>query len=264
MNIKRLNSPVTSSYTANAGVIRTQQPSHFLTVDEKTQRLIKAPAIYFWTVTPPRYKWLWVTEAVISLICTTVSLIIVLSQIMEAKEVHWYGAGVFFFGGNALALYFRYAVHKPSTYHYELTHYGVRMTIKCNVNEAFYSAIRISGWIGCVVCIAAFLVIGPLAFAGAAAGALMAPKFTKVRKVTRHDAFLIDSNINFKYLRRDWNISTNPRCDDGSDFNAYLAHRSRYEFYIQPRKLYQLITYIKLATNVVEFREVYTLDDLRE
>ncbi|WP_338166897.1 hypothetical protein [Vibrio sp. 10N] len=137
------------------------------------------------------------------------------------------------------------------------------MAIRCNVNEAFYSAIRISGWIGCVVCIVAFLVIGPLAFAGAAAGALMAPKFTQVRKVTRHDAFLIDNNINFKYLRRDWSISTHPYSPEGLDWHTYIEHRSRHEFYIQPRKLYQLITHLKMATNVVESREVYTQEDLR-
>jgi hypothetical protein len=141
---------------------------------------------------------------------------------------------------------------KPQIYRFELTKHGVRVGVTDNAHEIFYSATRKAAWVGCVACVIAFFAIGPLAFAGGAAFALMAPKFTQFRRRTIRRDFFLHSSISLRYHRKAWRLSITPHYPTETRHSVYYNHASPVEFYIEPRKLYLLVTALKSVTSVRE------------
>ncbi|WP_338166901.1 hypothetical protein [Vibrio sp. 10N] len=145
---------------------------------------------------------------------------------------------------------------KPQIYRFELTKLGVRIGITDNAHEIFYSATRKAAWVGCVACVIAFFAIGPLAFAGGAAFALMAPKFTQFRRRTIRKDFFLHRTVSLRYHREAWRLSIRPHYPTETRYSVYYNHASPVEFYIEPRKLYLLVTALKSVTSVREVVDV--------
>ena len=68
----------------------------------------------------------------------------------------------------------RFLFYPDSHYHYKLTKLGIYYTKEQIIPEIAYTLIRGFAWRGIAVCLIALFVIGPLAFVGAGAFALMA------------------------------------------------------------------------------------------
>ncbi|MCM0151603.1 hypothetical protein KCN56_23895, partial [Photobacterium galatheae] len=74
------------------------------------------------------------------------------------------------------ASYFLYQSTKRQ--HVKLTEHGIIVSTVEVVPEVFYAATRNAAYVGIVLCLLAVGLVGPLAFVGAGAGALMAFKMT--------------------------------------------------------------------------------------
>ncbi|MGF1772569.1 hypothetical protein L4C42_09685 [Vibrio wakamikoensis] len=153
-----------------------------------------------------------------------------------------------------------FTMFKPQTYDFELTKYGVRVSTTDNAHEIFYSATRKAAWIACII---AFFAIGPLAFAGGAAFALMAPKFTQFKRQTVYSSFHFHEVVSFKYHRKSWYMSIHPHFPTETRQSVYYDHMSPYYFFIEPNKLYLFISALKTVASIEEAKEVENLDELR-
>ncbi len=156
-----------------------------------------------------------------------------------------------------------FTMFQPCTYRFELTEYGIRIAKTDNAPEFFYSATRKAAWIGCIACVIAFFAIGPLAFAGGAAFALMAPKFTQFKRQTVYSSFHFHEVVSFKYHRKSWYMSIHPHFPTETRQSVYYDHMSPYYFFIEPNKLYLFISALKTVASIKEAKEVENLDELR-
>jgi hypothetical protein len=228
-------------------------------IDNRFRKLKTAKAIYRWKVTPPRLTVAVLFEAILLLIFFILSLVTAFS----GDELRLIPASILFVWGISMTLLIRYTENRPSTYEFELTEFGIRFSIHDNSPDFIYKSTRYAAWFGCFLCIIAFLTIGPLAFVGGAAFALMAPKFTQFKKSVHRQSFLVHRYIDFRYYRKQWRVSTQPNYPMEQDWNMISAHRSLQDLYIEPRKLYQLITYLKFNSNLITSAESYSFEEVR-
>ena len=92
----------------------------------------------------------------------------------------------------------RYLFFPDSHYHYKLTKLGIHYTKEDLIPEIAYTIVQGFAWVGIVVCVIALFVIGPLAFVGAGAFALMAFGMTNFQsQISKHRILFYDSNILF-------------------------------------------------------------------
>lgn len=228
-------------------------------IDSKLIELEEVKPIFCWTVTPPKLIAAVVFEAVLLLTFFILSFVIAFS----GDELRLIPAFIFFVFGVLLTLLIRYAGNQPSTYEFELTKLGIRTSIHENAPDFIYKSTRYAAWFGCFLCIIAFLTIGPLAFVGGAAFALIAPKFTQFKKSVHRQSFLVHRYIDFRYYRKQWRVSTQPNYPMEQDWNTISAHRSLQDLYIEPRKLYQLVTYLKFNSTLITSEESYSFEEVR-
>ncbi|MGR5499429.1 hypothetical protein ACQKP3_01775 [Vibrio sp. DNB22_10_4] len=223
----------------------------------KHKTLDEAKSIFNWTVTPRR-----VTSDYIFIgffVCLSISTGLYL-YINDASI----GFALFSTTIWLLICLFVYSTMlKPQTYDFELTRHGIRIGTTDNAHEMFYTATRKAAWVGCGVCILAFLVVGPLAFAGGAAFALMAPKFTQFKRQTVYSSFHFHEVVSFKYHRKSWYMSIHPHFPTETRQSVYYDHMSPYYFFIEPNKLYLFISALKTVASIEEAKEVENLDELR-
>ncbi|QMV12836.1 hypothetical protein [Vibrio spartinae] len=77
-----------------------------------------------------------------------------------------------------VALYARFLWFADYYYHYHLTEKGIYYTQQQVISEAAYTVVRATAWVGIAICVLAAALIGPLAFVGAGAFALMSFSMT--------------------------------------------------------------------------------------
>ncbi len=101
-------------------------------------------------------------------------------------------SGIIMFG------YFKFLLGAKSCYHYKLTKLGIHYTQEQQIPEVAYTLVRGFAWVGIAVCLIALFVIGPLAFVGAGAFALMAIGMTNFKsKIDQNIILFSDANILF-------------------------------------------------------------------
>ncbi|AQS36221.1 hypothetical protein Sps_01032 [Shewanella psychrophila] len=111
----------------------------------------------------------------------------------------------------------RYLFIPDSHYHYKLTKLGIHYTQEDLIPEMAYTLARGFARVGIVVCLIALFVIGPLAFVGAGAFALMAFGMTNFKsKIDQNIILFSDANILFS-LNNDVLINIEPM--DEIEFN---------------------------------------------
>ncbi|WP_076589133.1 hypothetical protein [Vibrio ostreicida] len=99
-----------------------------------------------------------------------------------ASGSEWEGMAIVITFDVLIGIYFFYTMNPKVEQVVTLTEKGIIVSELEMVPEFFYAALRYSGYFTIGVSLVALLVIGPLAFAGAGAGALMAFKMTGVVK----------------------------------------------------------------------------------
>ncbi len=92
-------------------------------------------------------------------------------------------AGVIFGSVLVAVTWFLFCPDKDT--HYKLTPLGIIYTEKDTIPDVAYTIMRGFAWVSVVVCLAAVVIVGPLAFVGAGGMALLAFKFTGFKAVTK-------------------------------------------------------------------------------
>ncbi|USD67116.1 hypothetical protein [Vibrio sp. SCSIO 43136] len=214
--------------------------------------------LYSWSVTPKRELYGKLITGALALIAISVFL----WGLSAPEEDRYFLATMNLTMLGFGTIYFHNTVFKPMTYEYELSNKGIRFKEICNVSEGYYKVLRGSGAVGILVCIVAFLVIGPLAFVGAGAYALYAPKMATVQRIVNHECFVLPNRCRLKYYRKHMKLVTDPTDDFPLNGRPGYWYSALDNTYIEPRKLYQLITHLRILGILVDVKEVHSNKEL--
>lgn len=89
--------------------------------------------------------------------------------------------------------YSRYLINANKIYHYHITAKGIYYTLQDDIPEIAFTIMRGVGWFGCIVCVLAAGLLGPAAFIGAGASALLAWKIKDMRPERKERVCLFSS-----------------------------------------------------------------------
>ncbi|ELV8636053.1 hypothetical protein QNE29_004443, partial [Vibrio vulnificus] len=109
-----------------------------------------------------------------------------------------------------MALYFRFTLHQPRLFYYELTKVGVRYTVKENVHEFFYKFSSAGGVVIIAVSMLAMIFVGPAALAGVGAGLLHAKIMSNHRKLKEYKTYILPNSFHIRYHRARQEVAINP------------------------------------------------------
>ncbi|MCS3458913.1 hypothetical protein [Aeromonas sp. BIGb0445] len=112
------------------------------------------------------------------------------SQGMALSSAHL-GLLIFTFFGMAIS---RYLFTPNQLYHYHITAKGIFYTQQDNIPDIAFTIARGLGWFGCGVCVLAAGMLGPAAFIGAGASALLAWKIKDMQPVEKKNVCLFVKN----------------------------------------------------------------------
>ncbi|QMV12839.1 hypothetical protein Vspart_00031 [Vibrio spartinae] len=121
-------------------------------------------------------------------------------------------------------------------YHYHLTEKGIYYTCQQVISENAYTVVRITAWVGIAVCVLAAALIGPLAFVGAGAFALMSFSMTNFSAETISIGIRFDGCYRIVHLK------------DQEVIRLYNDTRKRYStggIFCSPDEKFHLIQLLK-------------------
>ncbi|ELI0349114.1 hypothetical protein Q8346_002042 [Vibrio vulnificus] len=155
-----------------------------------------------------------------------------------------------------MALYFRFTLHQPRSFYYELTKVGVRYTVEENVHEFFYKFSRAGGGVIIVVIMLVMIFVGPTALAGVGAGLLHAKLMSNHRKLKEYKTYILPNSFHIRYHRSRHEVAFNPKCEKEMMSMGIYDFLTIGEIYISPNKLHQLLFYVKKDFDVIDVKEV--------
>ncbi|USD67122.1 hypothetical protein [Vibrio sp. SCSIO 43136] len=224
----------------------------------KEKELEGCTVIFKWSATPTRELYSLIMTGALVLI----SISIFFWGLIALEEDEYYLATLNLVIWSFITSYFHNTVFKPMTYEYELSNKGVRFKEICNVSEGYYKVLRGGGAVGILVCIIAFFVIGPLAFVGAGAYALYAPKMATVQRIVNHKCFVLPNRCILRYYRKRMKVAIFPTDDFPLNGRDWFWYSSLDDTYIEPKQFYQLITHLRILGILVEVEEVHSNKEL--
>lgn len=92
--------------------------------------------------------------------------------------------------GIVWIFYDRYLINANKIYHYHITAKGIYYTLQDDIPEMAFTIMRGVGWFGCIACVLAAGLLGPAAFIGAGASALLAWKIKDMKPEIKEDVCL--------------------------------------------------------------------------
>lgn len=95
--------------------------------------------------------------------------------------------------GLVWIFYSRYLINANKIYHYHITAKGIYYTVQDDISEIAFTIMRGVGWVGCIACVLAAGLLGPAAFIGAGASALLAWKIKDMRPKIIEDVALFST-----------------------------------------------------------------------
>jgi hypothetical protein len=95
--------------------------------------------------------------------------------------------------GLVWIFYDRYLISANKIYHYHITAKGIYYTVQDDIPEIAFTIMRGVGWFGCIACVLAAGLLGPAAFIGAGASALLAWKIKDMRPKIIEDVALFST-----------------------------------------------------------------------
>ena len=162
---------------------------------EMKVRINESPVVYEWSINVPPPPFVNILAIFTVLIFTTAGVISSLNH----------QTPFFLFVGTPLGLvmgfFCRYLWMANKNYHYQLTPVGVRYTTQDDIPEIAFTIARSIAWFGVVVCIFAFFIIGPMAFAGAGGMALLSFSLTGFSSKVTQEYISFTDNYEIKILR---------------------------------------------------------------
>ncbi|ENK2325495.1 hypothetical protein AB3A96_001507 [Vibrio vulnificus] len=161
-----------------------------------------------------------------------------------------------------MALYFRFTLHQPRLFYYELTKVGVRYTVEENVHEFFYKFSSAGGVVIIAVSMLAMIFVVPTALAGVGAGLLHAKLMSNHRKLKEYKTYILPNSFHIRYHRARQEVAINPRYEKEMMSIGIYSFGTREDIHISPDKLYQLLFYLKKEFDVIDIKEAKTHKEL--
>ncbi|HGE8242558.1 TPA: hypothetical protein ACGD2U_004431 [Aeromonas veronii] len=162
----------------------------FRYIAEQYQALQQEPALYQWRINyeqPNSWKGGLVVGIAGMLLGLyfplrdgDVSILNPMSNILYCLGIIW-------------VFYSRYLISANKIYHYHITAKGIYYTLQDDIPEIAFTIMRGVGWCGCIACVLAAGLLGPAAFIGAGASALLAWKIKNMRPELKERVCLFSS-----------------------------------------------------------------------
>lgn len=92
--------------------------------------------------------------------------------------------------GIIWVFYSRYLINANKIYHYHITAKGIYYIEQDDIPEIAFTIMRGVGWVGCIACVLAAGLLGPAAFIGAGASALLAWKIKDMKPELKKEVCL--------------------------------------------------------------------------
>ncbi|MGY3962029.1 hypothetical protein [Aeromonas popoffii] len=102
-------------------------------------------------------------------------------------------SNILYFLGVIMIFYARYLINANKIYHYHITAKGIYYTVQDDIPDIAFTIMRGVGWVGCIACVLAAGLLGPAAFIGAGASALLAWKIKDMRPKIIEDVALFST-----------------------------------------------------------------------
>jgi hypothetical protein len=162
----------------------------FRYIAEQYLALQQEPVLYQWKINHQQHR-AWSTSIFSGCVVILFGLYLALSD----GEVSIFnpGSNVLYVVGITGLFYARYLGVPNQIYHYHLTAKGIYYTLQDDIPEIAFTIMRGVGWFGCIACVLAAGLLGPAAFIGAGASALLAWKIKDMRPERKERVCLFSS-----------------------------------------------------------------------
>ncbi|ELU4010222.1 hypothetical protein QPB16_003096 [Vibrio vulnificus] len=222
-------------------------------IDYKNEEISKADVVFSWSCTNKRsfedkFFEIFILAFMPSLLLFLDSDIYLFSVVLVMSIL--------------MVLYFRFTLHQPRLFYYELTKVGVRYTVEENVHEFFYKFSSAGGVVIIAVSMLAMIFVGPTALAGVGAGLLHAKLMSNHRKLKEYKTYILPNSFHIRYHRARQEVAINPRYEKEMMSIGIYSFGTREDIHISPDKLYQLLFYLKKEFDVIDIKEAKTHKEL--
>ena len=171
-------------------------------VEERKQQLYSADIIHEWEYTgfqgfPPKFQW-YITLAGGFIPTSIIGIVLLLTN----GFIFEWGAFITLAIIAVIAtLIMRYIPFVSAHYCYKLTQYGIFYTVDYLVPEIIYTVFRRFAWFGMAVCLIGLIVLGPMAFIGVGATALLSFPLASIKRRLQYDYVVFPAEIWIKFFR---------------------------------------------------------------
>ncbi|WP_447738415.1 hypothetical protein [Aeromonas veronii] len=213
----------TTEHKQNAESAEADGTNHYYS--EQYLELQKEPVLYEWQID---HRQRLVREMAVGL-CGLLWFIGLMIFINGDNEHDWQIALMFLVFGVLGALQGRYLFSPNQLYHYRMTAKGIYYTQQDNIPEVAYTIARGIGGLLILGSIIAVGLVGPLALAGAGAGAFLAFKITNIKPRVFHSGCQFKGSGEISTFRDIYGIEIKEMPRATGQYGIVLTHREDYE-----------------------------------
>jgi len=223
-------------------------------IDQLKKELYRAEVIYAWDYEGAGLKYNnlfnWVSSVFIGLL-----ILLFFWSVSEDITLNSFSFWAIFTFLTIMVLVSRYLFTPDKHRCYHLTSMGIHYTEQDMIPEVAYKIARGFAWVGIAVCIIVAFMLGPLAFVGAGAFALMSFGMTNFQSTTQeHEVFFSERPILFNPVNDTmFRVDSNTAPD-------YCCRRDFYVPSLEQKK--QIITAIQNSQKNIEYVELAKLNDM--
>ncbi|XAG70173.1 hypothetical protein MRM75_04030 [bacterium 19CA06SA08-2] len=157
----------------------------FRYIAEQYQTLQQEPVLYQWMVT-----YLNPDKRLMGGGVFLVFMVIAIAMGTSGKEIATQSFIIFSSFAVVMGAYVWFLICANKIYHYHITAKGIYYTQKDDIPEIAFIIMRGVGWFGCIACILVAGLLGPAAFIGAGASALLAWKIKDMKPELKEEVCL--------------------------------------------------------------------------
>ncbi|MCX7129060.1 hypothetical protein [Aeromonas sp.] len=192
---------------------------------EQYLELQKEPVLYEWEIERQR-RDVWLVSGIVG----GVFILMWLCTSLSADRGGFFSGNIFFLViGVVTALQNRYLFAPNQLYHYRMTAKGIYYTQQDKIPEVAYTIARGIGGLLIVGSIIAVGLVGPLALAGAGAGAFLAFKITNMKPRVFHSGCQFKGYGELSIFRDVYGIKIREMPRDTGQYGIVLTHKEDYE-----------------------------------
>ncbi|MFM4937582.1 hypothetical protein [Aeromonas enteropelogenes] len=157
----------------------------FRYIAEQYQALQQEPVLYQWMVT-----YLNPDKRLMGGGVFLVFMVIAIAMGTSGKEIATQSFVIFSCFAVIMGAYVWFLICANKIYHYHITAKGIYYTLQDDIPEFAFTIMRGVGWVGCIACVLAAGLLGPAAFIGAGASALLAWKIKDMKPELKEEVCL--------------------------------------------------------------------------